>query len=413
MGTDTDFQRAPGAQHSHIKHHSPFILCALAWLLCSASTVAIAQSRGAVSGAFEGIGRAMQDIGNQMQREADERELIDRHRLLQQQIRDQELRRQQEAAAMRDAQDAKQARMAKTLERVAGVTGTAFSVAPGFFVTNYHVISGYSKVAAVTRDDKLMPATPVVIDARNDLALLVIPELMKPIPLALDVDAGLRQGMRAYALGYPRPEVQGDEIKITEGIVNSLSGIRGEPTHIQVSAQVQPGNSGGPVISQAGNVIGVVVSGLRTGQNVNYAIKPSLVANLIAACRCLGQWRPAPDTKARAAKPRARLEAEDVAFLASGSVFKVMSIPSDITIRRIAMRDFEGLQTDEKREVASVITSYYPDAFKTVGTDAFKSWLAMQPTATKEDFASGEIPELAIRILDRYYSASGPHRLTR
>ena len=78
-------------------------------------------------------------------------------------------------------------------------------------------------------------------------------------------------------LGYPKIGIQGNSIKLTKGSISSLSGVQDDPSKFQISAPIQPGNSGGPLLDSDGNAIGVIVSQIRGLQNVNYAIKGSVV----------------------------------------------------------------------------------------------------------------------------------------
>ena len=93
------------------------------------------------------------------------------------------------------------------------------------------------------------------------------------------------------AFGYPFKSVLSDELKGTKGMINALSGFSNDTRFMQMSAPVQPGNSGGPLLDQAGNVVGVVTAKLNavkmakyTGeipQNVNFALKASLVRDML------------------------------------------------------------------------------------------------------------------------------------
>ena len=90
---------------------------------------------------------------------------------------------------------------------------------------------------------------------------------------------------------YPNPEVMGRSIKYTEGSISSLSGLHDNQQLYQLSVPLQPGNSGGPVFSNNGSVIGVARSRLETAhvesvtareaQNVNYAIKASVLRDFL------------------------------------------------------------------------------------------------------------------------------------
>jgi S1-C subfamily serine protease len=62
-------------------------------------------------------------------------------------------------------------------------------------------------------------------------------------------------GEEVYTIGYPQPDIMGTEPKLTTGIINALSGIDNDNTHTQISVQIQPGNSGGPLFNSNGNVV--------------------------------------------------------------------------------------------------------------------------------------------------------------
>ena len=73
----------------------------------------------------------------------------------------------------------------------------------------------------------------------------------------------------------------GEEVKITDGIINSKTGYDGDIVTYQISAPIQPGSSGGPLFDKAGYLIGITNAGIREAQNVGYAIKGSYLCNLI------------------------------------------------------------------------------------------------------------------------------------
>jgi len=98
-------------------------------------------------------------------------------------------------------------------------------------------------------------------------------------------------GEDVFTVGFPRPTIQGIEVKVTKGIISSQKGLRDDNACYQLDASIQPGNSGGPVCDSKGRLVGVVVSMLdqlsvasATGsipQNVNYAIKVSVVSSFL------------------------------------------------------------------------------------------------------------------------------------
>lgn len=101
----------------------------------------------------------------------------------------------------------------------------------------------------------------------------------------------VKLGDRVKTIGYPNIDLQGLEPKFTTGEVNSLAGLRDDPRYFQVSMPIQPGNSGGPLVDERGNVVGIVtatlnpLAALRTSgslpQNVNYAIKSAYALTLV------------------------------------------------------------------------------------------------------------------------------------
>ena len=96
-----------------------------------------------------------------------------------------------------------------------------------------------------------------------------------------------KTGSRVFTLGFPNIHLQGTEVKYTEGTISSLSGVANNPRHFQISTPVQSGNSGGPLVNEKGQVVGIVVAKLDeeatyeiTGdlpENVNYAVKSSFI----------------------------------------------------------------------------------------------------------------------------------------
>lgn len=171
----------------------------------------------------------------------------------------------------------------------------------GNVLTAEHVVRDARKIELVARDG-LRYEAKILASSRNlDLAILTTDakpksfihlRLTKPVP-----------GTKVFTVGYPVPGVLGQEPKVSDGIINAASGLRDETSFIQISIPIQPGNSGGPVVTEAGELIGVVTSTAaitpflrRTGalpQNVNWAARASLAVGLI------GQESPARATQTR------------------------------------------------------------------------------------------------------------------
>lgn len=184
-------------------------------------------------------------------------------------------------------------------------TGTGFFVSwDGHLVTNHHVVRAASRVQVRLDDGQLLEAEIVTADKHNDLALLRVDAIREPIPLRRD--HGLSKGQEVFALGYPLVTLQGQEVKANFGRVNALSGVRGDERFAQIDVPIQPGNSGGPLVNQRGEVVGVVTSMLHPfavlsvsgvlPQNVNYALKSDLAHEMIRF-ELGSRWRPADETR--------------------------------------------------------------------------------------------------------------------
>jgi len=127
------------------------------------------------------------------------------------------------------------------------------------------------------------------MDVVNDIALLKVSGSFHYLPLGNA--SSVKLGSMVFTIGYPEPDIQGIEPKLTKGEINSLAGLRDDPRKFQISAPIQPGNSGGPIVDELGNVVGIVESSLDVGkifastgglpQNVNYALKISYARVLL------------------------------------------------------------------------------------------------------------------------------------
>lgn len=162
-------------------------------------------------------------------------------------------------------------------------TGTGWIVAAERVMTNEHVINGCNRIILRTPEGRWLAATPPArVDAALDLAVLAVPGISGPI-LPIRSGPAVRRGESVIAYGFPLAGLLSSDPKLTRGEVNGLAGIADNRNQIQISAEVQPGNSGGPLLDMQGNVVGVIVSKLnaqrvaqRTGdiaQNVNFAIR--------------------------------------------------------------------------------------------------------------------------------------------
>lgn len=157
--------------------------------------------------------------------------------------------------------------------------GTGFGVAPGRLLTNYHVVEGTTSCTVLGHE---IVGRVVAVNPQVDLAVIAAEGLNVTAPWRRAPYPKIRVGEDVVVLGYPLPGLLTDELIVTTGTINALSGISNDARLMQIQAPVQPGNSGGPVLDRHGNVVGVVQSKLnalavakRTGdlpQNVNFSV---------------------------------------------------------------------------------------------------------------------------------------------
>lgn len=167
--------------------------------------------------------------------------------------------------------------------------GSGYFISPeGHIGTNFHVIDGCARLQVAGHGS----AEVVKIDEANDLAIIQT-QTTNQLSFAKFRPMPVRRGEDVFVLGFPLSDILGNDLNISEGIVSSLSGIRGDVRHFSVSAPVQPGNSGGPVLDASGNSIGTVVAKLDAmttlevagslPENVNFAIQGNMMATLMSS----------------------------------------------------------------------------------------------------------------------------------
>jgi len=161
----------------------------------------------------------------------------------------------------------------------------------GYIATNYHVVKDANaiQVEYLQKGKKYTYSAKVIVtDKQNDLAILKIQDpgfkALPKIPYVFSTRIK-DVGSEVFALGYPLEDVMGSEIKFTDGKVSSKTGMEGDITMYQISVPLQPGNSGGPLFDNEGNLVGITSAQLSKEQfnaeNVNYAIKINYLKNLI------------------------------------------------------------------------------------------------------------------------------------
>jgi len=176
--------------------------------------------------------------------------------------------------------------------KTGNTSGTGFVIdATGHIITNHHVIDG----CVGDIKGNLTGGAPAVLrvvskDQANDLALLQGPaDTFRSF--AKIRDRAIRSGDPVTVIGFPFHGLLTSDFTVTTGIVSSLSGIKNDSRYLQISAPVQPGNSGGPLIDSSGHVVGVVSAKLNaigviraTGaipENINFAIKTGAIRDFL------------------------------------------------------------------------------------------------------------------------------------
>ena len=162
-----------------------------------------------------------------------------------------------------------------------------------YVITNWHVVRGAKNIKIKFLNGEKINAEILLKDPQNDIAFLKLERSaqLPPSNFKIGNSSNVRMGDKVFTIGYPAYWIMGQNPKYTEGIVNALSGIKDDPTVFQISVQIQPGNSGGPLFNQSEEVIGITQSSLdpkvavgafgTLPQNVNYAIKSSYLTSLL------------------------------------------------------------------------------------------------------------------------------------
>lgn len=170
-------------------------------------------------------------------------------------------------------------------------SGSGFVVAPGYLLTNAHVVQGCAEVLARNRAGRTARTKLRREDTGRDLALLAVPRDFGPA-LAFRDNPPILRGEDVVTYGFPLSGLLSSGPTLTTGTISALSGLRDTPLHYTISAPVQPGNSGGPLLDTQGHVVGVVVAKLNAAQvakltggdipqNVNFAVKGAEVLGFL------------------------------------------------------------------------------------------------------------------------------------
>jgi S1-C subfamily serine protease len=206
-------------------------------------------------------------------------------------------------------------------EKVITQSGTGFYVGRDTIVTNHHVIDDCSEIRASKGGAEIGKARVIAASSGDDLAALHS-DSPSDASLKLRVGAPLKPAESVLVFGYPLAGALSSSGNTTLGNITALTGLKDDSRFIQISASVQPGNSGGPVLDEAGRLIGVVegkldaLKVLRVAgdipQNVNFAIRASTLANFLEANRiaylAASDTTPLPNTELADRAERASVE---------------------------------------------------------------------------------------------------------
>lgn len=157
--------------------------------------------------------------------------------------------------------------------------GTGFAISSmGLIATNAHVIAGADSIYVETSKGESLKASLLYQDTQSDLAILKITDSTFRLP-ALPYDlrkSTVPLGDEVYTLGYPR-----DEIVYGKGYISSETGFRGDSCSYQISLPVNPGNSGGPLIDEKGQVLGIITGKQSPSDDIAFAVKSSYLLSML------------------------------------------------------------------------------------------------------------------------------------
>jgi S1-C subfamily serine protease len=159
-------------------------------------------------------------------------------------------------------------------------SGTAFAIsADGYIITSHHVIKGAESIFIRNHKFKRLKVKPIFDDPLLDVAILKVddPSFKTFGKIPYSFQSSVKDlGNRVYTLGYPR-----EDIVYGEGYVSSLTGYEGDTVAYQVAIPVNPGNSGGPLLDEWGNIIGIVGGKHTEEEGAAFAIKTRYLKRLV------------------------------------------------------------------------------------------------------------------------------------
>ena len=164
----------------------------------------------------------------------------------------------------------------------------------GYVLTNKHVVENCKSITATNSAGEKSSALLTRSDETLDLAILA--SQLRPSRSAIfRSEPAVQIGERVSAIGYPLAGILAKGVNVSFGHIGALAGVGNDPTKIQVSAPVQPGNSGGPILDHGGLVVGIVVQKLNASQvekltgdipqNINFAVNGGMAQLFLKSSR--------------------------------------------------------------------------------------------------------------------------------
>lgn len=160
--------------------------------------------------------------------------------------------------------------------------GSGFAISSnGYILTNYHVIKGADSLYVQNSKGVSFKVKAAYTDPVNDIAILKISDLsfenLGTLPYSIKrTTAGI--GESVYTLGYPK-----DDVVLGDGYISSKSGLNGDTIAYQIAIPVNPGNSGGPLLDNNGNIVGVINGKEMKTDGAAFAVKSKYIMEALNA----------------------------------------------------------------------------------------------------------------------------------
>ena len=153
------------------------------------------------------------------------------------------------------------------------ISGSGILINNNTLITNFHVVKSFNKLT-IEFQNKIFIGKVIRFDESLDIALIKVDDNVPMNKEHLNfANYNIEIGKQSYASGYPFVNSMGKELKITSGIISSTKGFKDDDRYFQTTAPIDPGNSGGALIDDYGNIIGITSAKYSSGTNVGYALK--------------------------------------------------------------------------------------------------------------------------------------------